>query len=219
MKRIVCILTIIAMIFILAGCTEYHYDQMGDFGIGYSASNNKAYVGGYSYDLTKSSTDIVIPEEYNGIPITKLGGYFGLGVPTPFGVDFVHESFPDYESVELISSPKIDMIYDIIDVKKTEIIYIDFTIYVSKNIEEFVYTSLNRCTFVEYSSECECSEEEFCEICEGGLERTITYIPRFYINCDEDNKVFYASEGKLYKRADSSLVEEINYFDYTVIDS
>ena len=214
MKRIVGILAIITMLFILTGCKEYEYDSEATecFGIGYSTYENKAFVGEYRYDLAKSNTDIVIPEEYKGIPITKLGGYFGLGVPTPFGIDFVLESLPDYESVVRISSCYEDMV----DPTKDEIIYIDFTLLISKNIEVFENTMLDWYRIVEYPIECECDEQSSCEICENEQTRVVAYIPRFYVTCDEANKTFYAKDGKLYLKADNTLVEEISYFDFTV---
>ena len=214
MKRFVCILLICLLLFSLSGCTGYEYEYYATefLGIGYSEYKDKAFVGGYRYDLTKNNNEIIIPEEYNGIKITDLGGYYGLGVPTPFGIEPVKESLPDHEAVSWIGAASMDML----DTESHEIIYLDFKLHISKNIESFTFIDLDTFILVDYYAECKHEDPSTCQICETVDKKSIAYLTRFFITCDDENAVFYSKDGKLYHRSNDTPVDNIIYFDFIV---
>lgn len=95
-KRITSVLAaslIVCSLFTLTACTTYDYGDAEDYMIGYSEFNHDAFIGecfwrgNFGEDM-----EIVLPDEYNGFPVTRLGGYVGTGYPCPFRIDFFEKS-------------------------------------------------------------------------------------------------------------------------------
>ena len=89
MKKFTALILSIVLAFLLTGCIDevsmlYTEDAEKD---GLTIVINKTahccFVGRFEYT---DETEITVPDEYNGIPITILGGYFGRGVPSPFTI-------------------------------------------------------------------------------------------------------------------------------------
>ena len=121
MKKLLAVFLSVLICFTFSGCSmlfDYQSEAINNFDIGYSKILNEAFVSSYNWDGTEDTMNIVIPEEYRGIPITSLGGYFGRGVPCAFGVDLTEsyqkslcdeanqwgtsKIYDDIENIELI---------------------------------------------------------------------------------------------------------------------
>lgn len=217
MKNILCILICTVMLIPLTGCTGYELadEYVNNLEIGYSASRGDAFVGGYQYSLVENNNEIIIPEEYNGYKITRLGGFFGQGYPIPFGIEIDKDSLPNKENVGYIGTVSLGFINEI-----DEVIYLDFTLHISKFIENIDEACMYVCIEVGYYLTCSCDEQSTCEICEGEerLQSYVGYIPRFFITCDEENEKFYSENGYLYYKADETPVDGILYYDYEYIN-
>ena len=61
---------------VTAGAQEYYVNKV----------SHRAFAGNYVWDGDPDHMTIVVPDEVDGVPVTSLGGYFGRGVPTFFGV-------------------------------------------------------------------------------------------------------------------------------------
>ena len=48
--------------------------------------SRRAFAGSYIWDGEPDHMTVTIPDEVDGLPVTALGGYYGRGVPTFFGV-------------------------------------------------------------------------------------------------------------------------------------
>lgn len=182
------------------GCSllfDYQNDAIDNFDIGYSDVLNKAFVSSYNWDGTDETKNIVIPEEYNGIKITALGGYYGRGVPCAFGIDL-----PDSYQKDLCDEVNQWIRSDIYeDIESADTIYLNFDLHISKNIEQIT----------EHTLDCFYEGAYF----DGeDYDLKIIVILLYNITCDDGNKTFYAKEGKLYYRQNDELVSDILYFDH-----
>ena len=85
-KIIVCILCVIICLSFSSCSLLYDLDAVDSFDVGYSTSLINAFLSSYNWDGTDETTNIVVPEKYEGIPITEFGGYYGRGVPCSFSI-------------------------------------------------------------------------------------------------------------------------------------
>ena len=199
MKRYVLIFVAFVMLLSFCGCSlSYRYinNAEGSFCAGYSERLEDAFWGEYIWDGTEEKMNIIIPDEYNGVVVKTLGGYCGRGVPTPFTVDFA-------DSAKESLSPNADRWYNTSVINSTEnsnVTHLKFDLHISKNIKEIENLYLDKFIFAEYAQ----NGQTYCKV----------YVLTFNITCDDDNKYFYANDGKLYYKKDDSLVKEIFYEDF-----
>lgn len=176
---------------------NYQNNAINGFDVAYSEVLDEAFVDTYHWDGTDEAKNIVIPEEYNDMKITALGGYYGRGVPCTFGIE-LPESYTETlcdEANYWTSS------WDYEDVGSVDTVYLNFNIHLSKNVEEITLHSLD--TF---------REGKYFDGEEYHTKIIIVLLYKF--TCDEDNETFYAKDGKLYYREDDSVVSDILYFDH-----
>ncbi len=186
---------------LLCGCTTYCYeDTVSDMNIMYGSyfmsmseyNPDGAAVSGYVWDGDPEKTDIVIPEKYGKQKIKCLGGYWGKGAPRRFYIDSDSylgiKSDLDERGNEMTQRMNPSMIEP-----DTKVIYTDFTIYLSKYIENIFARAFGTVYTVDGEK--------------------IAYCPRVSIICDEDNRTFYSKDGKLYYRQDDTLVDGFLYAD------
>ena len=184
----------------LTGCSllfDYQNDAIDNFDIGYSKVLNEAFVSSYNWDGTDDTKKIVIPEEYNGIKINALGGYYGRGVPCAFGVDLPDSYLNDL--CDEVNQWVCSDIYE--DVESVDTIYLNFDLHISKNIEQITEHTLN-CFYEGTYFDGE------------DYHSKIIVVLLYNITCDEGNKTFYAKDGKLFYRQNDELVSDILYFDH-----
>ena len=135
--------------------------------------------------------EITIPDDYNGIPIKRVGGFSGIGVPSPFRIDLsqVYMNAPEGSELDMIWSypdDELSVAYTIENVV--------FQLHIGKNIEEIDFVFM---------------DDYYPHIDEDG---TVTfYHPVVYITCSEENTTFYSKDGKLYYKSTNALVEDFAY--------
>ncbi len=209
MKRCFGIITVIALfVSLLSGCTLLKdtalcYDetvQVDGLWIEINRVGNCCFAGQYDCAQIKEDMVITIPDSYDGIPLTKLGGYVGTGAQSPFMVNFdyfVNDksamnfsviSDSDAECYEKWLEEWVDAEeeYTVEDVK--------ITLNIGKNITGLDYVVMN--------DSCPCINED------GSIT---VYHPVFYVMCSEENKYFYSKDGKLYERSTDRLITDFYY--------
>ncbi len=124
------IILLVAILVCFSGCARISeasvfYDGKAtvdgvDFVINKLAKNS--YASEYTY-VKEGTRDIVIPDEYSGYPVTKLGGFYGRGVMDPFCITVAR----DASVIEALAGETIE---------EAEIIEINFNLYIGKNVKE-----------------------------------------------------------------------------------
>ena len=196
MKKLLVALVSILLLFSLCSCCLY-YDSHGitenSLEIHYATTIKKAFLGDYYWDGSEEGKTIIIPETFEGCTITAFGGSFGRGVPSPFCVVFTDET------KELLRPDAFrwDMNY-LDNIKDYNVEYIHFNLHISQYIEEIHEVNFDKYHVARY-----------------GMVPMV-YVITFNVTCDENNKTFYAKDGKLYYRENDALVEEFPYSDFVL---
>ena len=182
MKKLLIILLTLFLTFNAYGCDTkkicLSYDetvQYDNFTIAINDSGNCCFVGCYTVEKYIDNMEITIPDYYEDIPIERIGGYYGTGVPTPFYID----------TSEYINSPE-DSLYSGVfsghpdefnlDVKYT-VVDLPFRLNIGKNINEISNVSMD--LYYPYKND----------------NGSITfYHPVVEITCSTDNEHFYSKD-------------------------
>ena len=200
MKKVMMLFLCVILLASFLGCNfffDYQNGTIDNFDIVYSKALNKAFVSSYNWDGTEETKNIVIPEEYNGIKITALGGCSDSSLPYAFSIKLPESYLNDLcdEVNQWIGST----IYE--DIGSVDTVYLNFNLHISKNINKIPYHTLD--SFYEGA------------YFDGEDYHTKVIVVLLYnITCDEGNKTFYAKEGKLYYKQSAELVPDILYFDH-----
>ena len=132
---------------------------------------------------------ILIPDEYQGKPITALGGYTGRGYPCPFAVclsdsEYDWSASEDWVALHASTDPCRTLV---------------FRIRLGKNIRTFSRASGKTYLGIER------------EGAEGQTENIALYKIVYSFEVDAENRTFYAENGKLYEKAGDRLIDEFFY--------
>ena len=224
MKKItsyLAILPIACSLFTLAACNStYEHYLEEDFQMGYSEKRNEAFVGRYYWSGSPDDLDIVIPNTYKGAPVTQMGGYTGLGVPSHFELyysqadmfsQFGLENYFNSWHTKLSSNTAEEVRAAIeegftyyrenfdrdIEHENFEIVDIVFNLYIGSNLQEI----------------CKISWNTFRNLLIFQEEETVTvYAISVMVTVDEQNEWFYSDDlGRMYYKESGTLV---NYFLY-----
>ena len=182
---------------ILSGCTGFvESDTVDGLEIYYGDGRNYCFVGSYTYD--GETTDIVIPDEYKGKPVTRLGGYLGSGLPVEFRIDirslcncsdgesYIYNNYfpdggspviPDGTTMYTIDLSSSDLVVDI----HREII--PFTVHIGKNIAG--------------ASGRFFSPNVYHVNADGSVT---VYNVEYRFECSPENSVYYSEDGVLYRK-------------------
>lgn len=188
MKKYVSVLCVLIS-FLLTGCTTFEFDNEGELDFGYSQIRNQAYVAKYDWDGTEEGMHFTIPDTYNGYAVTSLGGYYGSGVPTPFGVLFP-ESY-DITKTTTIEPEEYPEYYT----NGYEIIPLIFYVTLGKNIKE-----ARNVDFYYHMRENE------------DLSVTL-YQVFYYFDVVSENPYIYTVDGRVYLTETDELLEGLIYMD------
>ena len=203
MKKLVIVILAVSLVFSLCGCSllyEYTNSAIDSFDVGYSKMLNKAFFANYNWDGTADGMNIILPEEYNKTKITGLGGYTGRGYPAGFVIDFT-----DVAKEELCSNAtQWSYTNHTANIEAADIQFLSFQLHISKNIKEIENLSMGGIVLAKYE--------------ENGETIYNVYILTCYVTCDENNKTFYAKDGKLYFKQTDKLVDDIIYEDFNIED-
>ncbi len=190
LKRSGMVACFFAVLWAMSGCSLFYhgvFDGESGFYLCYSDLHKDCFVGEYAWDGTEDGKTIFLPETYKNYPVTKLGGYFGRGVPMPFHVELpLHADY--VTDVEPEDAPDwYPNGYEVVDMT--------FTLVVGENLREVYYT--NNPYFAQENSD-------------GSYT---LYRVSFSVTCSPQNPVFYSDEGRLYNRFDGSPVDGLRYVD------
>ncbi|MCQ2493437.1 MAG: hypothetical protein MJ104_02440 [Lachnospiraceae bacterium] len=116
-------------------------DTRDNFCYSWRTSDNTGYIESYSWDGSEEGKHINVPENFDDITITGVGGIHGRGVPAPFYVDIMN-AMPDKE---------LRRITFITDVNASYTEYIDFYLYVDRNLDDGISVMTN-CYYEEETS-------------------------------------------------------------------
>ena len=201
MKHLVVFILCVIICLSFSGCSLlYDIDTVDNFNVGYSTSLNNAFLSSYIWDGTDETTNIVVPEKYEDIPITEFGGYYGRGVPCFFNIS-------PTESAKEKLCDKSDEWFDMSDIRNDKnkirnIRTINFNVHISKNIKKIENMSLGGFSCCEYN--------------EDGKEYYDVFVLVCTVTCDDKNRSFYAKNGKLYFSENDTLVTDILYYDFDI---
>ena len=199
MKHILTLLLTVTLLVTLTGCSllyDHEYCAVDSFNVGYSKALSDAFVGTYNWDGTDEGMNITIPEYYNDIKIKGLGGYFGRGVPTPFNI------VPDEEARNILCP------------SATGWSYVNKTTNIDANTVQYLKFTLNISKYIEKIENLNAGEIIVAEYVEKEETKYNVYVLTCYVTCDENNKTFYAKDGRLYFRKNDAIVEGIIYEDF-----
>lgn len=150
------------------------YTDNGTFDIGYSRKS--AFISNYEWDDNQDHMKVVLPNEFKGVPVTQLGGYFGRGVPAPFNI-ILNEKYSNDGITSVIPEEAPSDWY----ADGYTIIEYKFIIVLNSNLKELFFGG---------------SELYFRFKHDDG--KYTLYHPTYYYECAEDNKVFYCKDGVIY---------------------
>ncbi len=194
MKRLVAFVFALVIIFSFTGC-----DFLEDISLLYDGNvyvdnlhiciNDTAdccFAGPYICEEYTEGMEITIPDEYEGMPVKRIGGYYGRGVPTPFYFDMSN----------LFTGSSGEAYYfnmSTVDEAQYEIVDLPYVLNIGKNLDSIVYVENRYYPHIED---------------DGSV---VYYHPVVSVNCSEENETFYSENGRLYSRKDNSLVADFDY--------
>lgn len=197
-----CIISFLAIVLILclSGCIAedvsllYSESTVEDgFSIAVNKTADCCFVGEYECPYYTQNLEITVPDDYEGIPITQLGGYQGRGVPSPFSISVadIYMNAPKGSNFEGVYSGNL---YEYNISEEYTVTDLPFVLNLGKNIETIKYVV---------------SDEYYPHLNDDG---SVTfYHPVVSINCSADNKNFYSENGKLYNKKTNELISEFDY--------
>lgn len=200
MKKIWVTVLFVSLIFCLSGCfldrVSLFYNDSAEtdgFSIGINRTSNCCFVGYYNCTEYTDHLEITIPDEYEGIPIKRIGGYYGRGLQNPFSISLADL----YMNAPENSKYRIAYTGDINNYEFSEDYVIEdvaFRLNIGKNIEVIEFVSM---------------DVYYPHISDDG---SITfYHPVVYVNCSNENKHFYSEDGKLYDKKTDELISDFAY--------
>ena len=195
-KKFMFISSILSSFFCSSCSLTYDYIEEDNIDIGYSKIERSAYIGRISCKETEEG-NIILPSKYNNIVIKELGGYFGRGVPTPFGIDILINPPLSYEEMY---TTKEEYIYqsDLNWWDDYEVTTYKYYITLPSKLEKVTYTACKEIFVVTTKEE---DNSIFAHI----------YRPVYHFFIEEENPYFYTEEGKLYNKKTNQLYEEFLY--------
>ncbi len=197
MKRIIAFVFALVIMISFTGCEYFealclfYSDHVcyENFDICINDKMNCCLVGRYICNEYIEGMEITIPDEYNGIPIKRVGGYVGRGVPVAFCLDIsdLYVNAPEGSIYSALHSTVDEAQYQVVDLL--------YELNIGENIDAVVNVNNSYYPHIEK---------------DGSV---VFYHPVVSINCSEDNKYFYSENGRLYSRKTNELVEDFDYAD------
>lgn len=200
MKKILALVLSVLLIFCFSGCSleevSMLYTEDGEkdgFTVFINETANCCFVSGYICAEYTENLEITIPDDYNGIPIKRIGGHHGSGAPTPFSIPLndLYMNAPEGSYYDTIYCGDISE-FNI--PRKHTVKDIVFDLNIGKNIEVVDFVVM---------------DEYYPHINEDG---SITlYHSVVNINCSNENQHFYSKDGKLYNKKTDELITDFAY--------
>ena len=200
MKKFCAIALFLCLTLFLSGCllegSSFFYTdyvEADGFTIAVNKVANCCFVSRYDCTEYTENLEITIPDDYNGIPIKRIGGASGSGFPAPFGISLFDLYVNAPEGSEYYGTFFGDAVkhgsnedYTVEDIV--------FTLNIGKNIEVIEYVEM---------------QEYYPHINDDG---SITFYHAVVnITCSDENKYFYSKDGKLYDKKTDELISDFAY--------
>lgn len=154
---------------------------------------NCCFVGSYDCDKYSENMEITIPDYYDDMPVKRVGGYSGRGVPAPFAISVagLYMNAPEDSEFDAVYTGDIHNFgFD----EDYTVENLEFTLNIGKNIDTIANVRM---------------DGYYPHINADG---SVTfYHPVVNINCSEDNEHFYSKNGKLYVKETNELVTDFAY--------
>ena len=165
----------------LTGCTGYESGvQMEGVDYYIDTSGKRAFAGECRWQYSDQPSDITVHETAEGARVTRLGGFFGTGVPSPFQITADRDTYR-FSGEEIYASD-----YGLPVVSAT----VPVTIHLPETVEEikYVHPSLY-----------------YGDLSQDGV--IAFYRPYLRVDCDPDNPYFYSTDGVLYQKEDNTVID------------
>ena len=185
-----------------------------------------AFAGEFEYDPAAGApTEIVVPDEYNGYAVEQLGGYYGTGVPVSFRACFpfyydICNYIPDIGMIcHRERSPEVEPLRTA--VSEADVRTVIFYVSIGKNIssiemgDNILYYMDS--DYAQYPEPFEGAQAACTLYASRDTEAPVYYLPLYYFDCDENNLTYYSEDGRLYLRADNSLVKAYDYWNSEIL--
>ncbi len=185
----------VLLVCVFAFCTcslTYTSTTVNNVDIGYSKTENRAFIA-HICCKPGDDTTIVLPDYYEGIPITDLGGYIGRGYPMPFSVDvdFLGADYEKYSDCYCTDEKYLhDEDLDWWDDCVIHNVYLQITL--PKYLKSITYVSYDVFVGEIVNGDGSVSAEIFRPIC--------------CFTIDADNRYFYSKDGKIYDKNTNETV-------------
>lgn len=169
---------LLALSFILSACGDWslNYSRITEYGgweIALDPEGGNAFAASFRWDGSEEGKRIVVPDEVEGCPVFKLGGYYGRGLPMPFGIAMPYSTYGEADPQKR-KDPEEETV---------------FTLVIGKNLQEIQ----NVADFPDYIRVDEkTGEEKICRVAfrvEADEEN-----PCFYV---KENRLYRRSDGSL----------------------
>lgn len=162
------------------------------FDIGVNPIADTCYAAQYTCTAFTEKLGVTVPDECNGIPVRRLGGCYGRGLPQPFCLSYAEfymnapEGSPYTSVFSEESLQNVEDAFTVVD--------IPVVLNIGENIETVEFVS---------------SDEYYPHVNEDGS--VVFYHVTVYINCSEYNEFFYSKNGKLYEKKTNKLITDFDY--------
>lgn len=200
MRKFLAILLFACLTLYFSGCffenSSLFYSNIAEidgFRIVINKTSNCCFVGRYNCTEYAENLEITIPDDHEGMPIKRIGGYYGRGVPAPFSISLVdlYMNAPEGNKYNAVFNGNINEFKIIEDYTVKDVV---FNLNIGKNIEIIEFVAM---------------DEYYPHINDDG---SITFYHSVVnINCSDENKCFYSKEGKLYNKITNELISDFAY--------
>ena len=200
MKKFCAIALFLCLTVFLSGCLfegvaffYSDYVELDGFEICINKVANCCFVSHYDCTEYTENLEITIPDDYNGIPIKRIGGASGSGFPAPFGISL----FDLYVNAPEGSEYYGTFTRDAVECETSENYTVEdvvFTLNIGKNIEVIEWVNM---------------DAYYPHINDDG---SITFYHAVVnLTCSDENKYFYSKDGKLYDKKTNELISDFAY--------
>lgn len=199
-RKFFAIVLSICLAFCLFGCSLdevplFYSDsaEVDGFHVDVNKISNCCFVGVYNCTEYTENLEITIPDDYDGIPIKRIGGYSGIGAPSPFSISLadLYMNAPEDSEYNGIFCGDINEFEILEDYVIEDVV---FNLNIGKNIKVIEFVNM---------------DEYYPHINDDG---SITFYHSVVnINCSDKNKHFYSKDGKLYDKKTDELISDFAY--------
>lgn len=200
MKKLIALLLVLSLLVSLSGCAfaelSLLYSERSEtegFSVGINPTANCAFAGTYTCAEYTENMELIIPESCDGVPVKRIGGYFGRGVAEPFAISLaeLYMNAPQGSKYASVFSGNIED-YTIPETYRVE--NVPFRLHIGGNIDTVARVEMDR-----YYPHL-------------NADGSVTfYHPVVHITCAAENEHFYAKDGKLYEKKSDTLIYGFAY--------